>query len=223
MAEKGSPTPERELLKLIEEPGLSGKSPSTKARLKFLSLFSPDALKARFSYLKLKFKGGFSVKALTHLEFRFVNRALELFIFVLLFYLISNLMISIVSLNKKSSLEFQIKKTAAAVFPETSLLKVSSYYLEKARARDIFKMGLGSVSEAKDVSQVPVSKLAEAAQNLKLVGISWSEDPDVIIEDAKAGRAYFLKRGQTINDFIVKAVFKDKVVLSYQGEEIELR
>jgi type II secretory pathway component PulC len=224
MAEKGSSTPERELLRLIEEPGSADKIPRAKAKLKFLSLFSPPALKARFSYLKLKFKGGFSLKNLTHLEFRLVNRVLELFIFLLLFYLISSLIISVANLNKKSSLEFKIKKMASATgFSEVSLLKVSSYYLEKARARDIFKMGLGGVAEAKQVTRTPVSKIAEATQNLKLVGISWSEDPDVIIEDTKAGRAYFLKRGQTINDFTVKAVFRDKVILSYQGEEIELR
>jgi len=45
----------------------------------------------------------------------------------------------------------------------------------------------------------------------------------MIIEDTQAKRAYFLKRGQMINDFEVKAIFKDKVILSYQGEEIELR
>lgn len=224
MAEKGSPTPERELLKLIEEPGLAEKSPSAKVKLKFLSFFSPVALKARFSYFKLKFKGGFSLQKLIHLEFRVANRGLEFFIFLLLFYLISNTLISVVNLNRKSGLEFDIKKISApSSLPEVSLLKVASYYLEKARARDIFKMGLVSVADTKQVTETPTSKIAQAMQNLKLVGISWSEDPDAIIEDTQAGRAYFLKRGQMIKDFTVKAIFKDKVILSYQGEEIELR
>lgn len=182
--------------------------------LKFLVYFSPVALKARFSFLKAKLKGGFSFQNLAHLEIRAINRVLVFCIFI----------ISMINLNKRLSLEFKAKLAAApSALPETSLLKVASYYLEKARARDIFKMGLTSVANAQQISKAPISKIAEASQNLKLVGISWSEDLDVIIEDTQAKRAYFLKRGQMINDFEVKAIFKDKVILSYQGEEIELR
>ena len=224
MAEEGSLTPERELLKLIEEPGTKGKIFTAKARLKFFSLFSPVVLKARFSFLKAKLKGGLSLKRITHLEIRAINRALEFCIFILIFYLVGNLIISIISLNRKSSLAFEIKKgSPSSVITETSLLKVASYYLEKARARDIFKMGLTSVADAGQVAKASISEVAVLGQNLELVGISWSEDPDVIIEDTKLKKAYFLKRGQMVNDFEVKAIFKDKVILSYQGQEIELR
>ena len=225
MAEERSLTPERELLKLIEEPGATGKGPSTKRGLKFFNLFSPVALKARLSFLKAKFKGGLKPQSLINLEFRVVNRVLEFGIFLLLFYLVSNLVTSFVNLNRKSDLALKIKKSAASSeLPEVSLLKAASYYLEKARARDIFKMGLAtSTVEAQDSSAAPVSRIAEASKKLKLVGISWSKDPDAIIEDTKAEKAYFLKRGQVVDDFEVKAIFKDKVILSYQGEEIELR
>ena len=223
MAEEGSSTPERELLKLIEEPSAKVDVSSVKVRRNLFSLFSPVALKARFSFLKAKFKGILSLKRLTHLEFRIINRSVEACIFILIFYLVCNFIVSMINVNKKSSLEFEIKKFTASVLPETSLLKVVSYYLEKASARDIFKMGLTSVVDKEKVAKVSISKIAEASKNLKLVGISWSEDPDVIIEDTKAEMAYFLKKGQMINDFKVKAVFKDKVILSYQGEEMELR
>jgi type II secretory pathway component PulC len=56
------------------------------------------------------------------------------------------------------------------------------------------------------------------------VGISWSADPDVMIEDGKTQRTIFLKKGQLVdNEIRVEAVFKDKVILSYKGEEIELK
>ena len=83
-------------------------------------------------------------------------------------------------------------------------------------------MGVESVVEKK-VVKASTSRIAEASKNLKLVGISWSDDPDVIIEDTKAGMAYFLKKGQMINDLKLKEVFKDKVILGYQEEEVELR
>ena len=224
MAEERALTPERELLRLIEEPGVKEKIPRAKIRRKIFSLFSPIAFKARLSFLKTKFKGNFDLQRFIHLEIRVINRFLEITIFILIFYLVGNLTIAIINLDKKSGLGLEIKRTLTpSVFQQTSPLKIAAYYLEKARARDIFKMGLSGVADAKQIPKMPVSKIVEVSKNLKLVGISWSQDPDVIIEDTRAGRAYFLKRGQVINDFKVKAIFKDKVILRYQEEEIELR
>ena len=224
MAEEGSPTPERELLKLIEEPGAKAGLSQAKAQRDFFSLFSPVALKARFSFLKERFKGEAILQSLIHLEFRTINLFVEICIFALIFYLISNFIVSMININKKSSLELEIKEiTASSVLPETSLLKTASFYLEKARARDIFKMGITSVIDKPKAPKASTSRIVEASKNLKLVGISWSQDPDVIIEDTNLGMAYFLKRGQMINNLKVKAVFKDKVILSYEGEEVELR
>jgi len=224
MNEEKRLTPERELLKLIEEPiSQEGVSP-LKARRRFFSLFSPAALKARLSFWQAKFKAGISLQRLLQLEIKNINWSLEVLIFILIFYLVASFLISMINLNKSSSLDFKLKKiTASSLLPEASLLKAASSYLERARARDIFKMGLASLAEPQKAERVPISKIAEASQNLKLVGISWSEDPDVIIENTQEGKAYFLRRGQMINDFQVKAIFKDKVVLSYAGEEVELR
>lgn len=103
---------------------------------------------------------------------------------------------------------------------EGSAAKVVSYYLEKIRARDIFRMALAQqAGEAKQ----PSSKIVEVTQSLKLVGISWSDDPDAMIEDTQAQKTHFVKKGQMIGNLKVQAIFKDKVVLSYDGEEIELK
>ncbi|MFC1658262.1 hypothetical protein ACFL1D_02625 [Candidatus Omnitrophota bacterium] len=225
MAEKGPLTPERELLKLIESPSTGLKVTSGRARRNFSGLFSLSAIKARLSFFQAQFQGGFDFQRLVqHLEIKVINRSLEAFISVLIIYLVANFTISMINLNKSSSLTVEINKIAASSkLPEASLIKAGSYYLSKARARDIFKMGLTSVAELSESTEMPISKMLQASQNLQLVGISWSKDPDVIIEDTKVDRAYFLKRGQKINDLTVKAIFKDKVVLSYNEEEIELK
>lgn len=224
MAEERPLTPERELLKLIEEPGTKVSAPPVKTGRKFCSLFSPVVLKARFSFLKAKFKGNFNLQRLTQVEFRVINRSLESCILILIFYLVGSFIISMINLDRKSSLAFEIKKiTVPSVLPETSFLKAASYYLRYPKARDIFKMGKSRAADTEQVSEASISKIAQGRKNLKLVGISWSEDPDAIIEDTSSKRVYFLKRGQMINDFQVKAIFKDKVILSYQGEEIELK
>jgi hypothetical protein len=224
MAEKRPLTPERELLKLIEEPGIRVNASPTKTGRNLFSLFSPVVLKARFSFLKAKFKGGFNLQRLTPVEFRVINRSLELCIFISIFYLAASFIISMINLDRESSLAFEIKKiTASSVLPETSLLKVASYYLRNPKARDIFKMEKSHVAETEQVQKASISKIAQGKKNLKLVGISWSDAPDAIIEDASLKRVYFLKSGQMINGFQVKAILKDKVILGFQGEEIELR
>jgi hypothetical protein len=97
-----------------------------------------------------------------------------------------------------------------------------SVYLEKIRQRDIFSLGERTASFVAE-SRGPSSRIISATENLKLVGISWSNDPDAMIEDKKALRTFFVKRGQMIGYVKVQAIFKDKVILSYGGEEIELK
>ena len=110
---------------------------------------------------------------------------------------------------------------------KASILKAVSYYLEKARGRDIFQMVRDEEPRAKSVSRAnpPSQRITELIKNLRLVGISWSADPDVMIEDTNLQRTFFLKKGQIIENINVKveAVFKDKVVLTCEGEEAELR
>jgi hypothetical protein len=107
-----------------------------------------------------------------------------------------------------------------AAYKENSLLKPFSFYLEQVKKRDIFRMGQKLPQEGSDVIS---SKVAEASQNLKLVGISWSDLPDAMIEDTKAGKTYFVKKGQIVGDFVVEAIYKERVVLKYGAESIELR
>jgi hypothetical protein len=84
-------------------------------------------------------------------------------------------------------------------------------------------------SEAEEEVPAPAAEaLSEAqilAQQLGLVGIGWSDDPDVMVENTETKKIYFLKRGERIDGLIkVEAIFEDKVILTYDnGKEMELR
>ena len=214
-------TPEKQLLNLIEKPASAGSLHTAAIKYQGLRFLSLGALKGRIAFLKNKLKS-FNPKDLRELDIRVVNRMLNLLIFILVFYFIANLTSSVMHLNQPLELEPKIEKSSTAgTAALPSLLKAASYYLDKIRERDIFNMGAKRVA---DTAKGPSQKLLAATEKLKLVGIAWSPDPDVMIEDTVNQRTMFLKKGQMINNEVkVEAVFKDKVILSYQGEEVELK
>jgi len=219
-------TPEKQLLKLIEKP--MGQSSLHAAAIKYhgLSLFSLGALKGRFAFFKNRFKLDFKSAELRQLDVKALNQILKFCVLLLACYFVINVSVSAVHLKKGVSLEAKIEKIPEAKpFQMASLLKSVSYYLEKARERDIFRIGIRkSELEAGMFTKGPSQRILEVTQDLRLVGISWSGDPDVMIEDTKNKRTIFLKKGQMVNNEIkLEAVFRDKVILSYGGEEIELR
>lgn len=226
MAEARPTTPEKQLLRLIEDPKSNMASIQAQAvKHHSLSLFSFGAWLGRISFFKEVFKKWFQGIRPQQLDIKLVNKILGLFIFILAFYFISNLFSSLINLKKPSHLELKPQEGASLAGAQQAsfLKKAASYYLEKVRGRDIFKMGAKKSTVAEAPSKGPSSRIIEAAQHLKLVGISWSNDPDAMIEDSKALRTFFVKRGQMIGEVKVQAIFKDKLILSYAGEEIELR
>ncbi len=226
MAEERNLTPEKQLLKLIEDPKSKATIAMEAQAVKYNSFLSLGAWLGRFSFFKEKtgkwFKSG---RHQNPDNIRMINQILALVIAVTLVYFIFNLFISLSKMHKTPNLQFKMPDTVKQVpLKESSLLRNTSYYLEKVRQRDIFKMGsIGSSSAGDAAKREAISKIMELSQNLKLVGISWSDDPDAMIEDTKAARTFFIKRGQMVGDLKVQAIFKDKVVLSYGKEEVDLR
>jgi type II secretory pathway component PulC len=71
--------------------------------------------------------------------------------------------------------------------------------------------------------------LTEVVKDLKLVGIIWSANPEVMIENAKDSRTYTLKKGESFNNgqFKVKEISRNSAVLEVTTEtgsgEYEIR
>lgn len=229
MAQERYVSPEKQLLKLIEnskskESGAAGYA----IRHRGLSLFSIAAWTGRFSFFRESFaKWGFR-----SLDIKAVNNILALCVFALAFYFISNFFAATVNLKKPVDFKIEGRDEVkyGSVEEFKGFKKPASYYLENARQRNIFKIGAkGKAKEEAGAAETeakpgaPSSRIIEVSSNLKLVGISWSSDPDAMIEDAKALRTFFVKKGQMVGELRVEAIFKDKIVLSYDGEEIELK
>lgn len=59
-------------------------------------------------------------------------------------------------------------------------------------------------------------------KNLNLLGIVSGQKQQVIIEDKKLKKTYFLYQGDYIGEIKIEAIYSDKVVLEYKGEQVHL-
>ncbi|MBI4550621.1 MAG: hypothetical protein HY714_06810 [Candidatus Omnitrophica bacterium] len=84
--------------------------------------------------------------------------------------------------------------------------------------RDLFnRAGTGQgVGEVK-------KPLRERVRNFRLKGIALFTVPEGIVEDAATGRSVFVKEGERLGGALVTDIKEESVVLSYDGEELELK
>lgn len=234
MAENKSTTPEQQLLKLIEgqKPGAPGEAPAKgsssgkRPKGRGLSLGNlAGRLLGSFSFWKRrsgkKRAPHARVSAFSLAE---VNKALVAAAVLLLIYVVFDAAASARNLQRPPSFapmkDLRPKQVKQGVAP----LEETSYYLQKVSARDIFREGKKELPQQAAPAPVSVTESAEAVQSLALVGISWSSNPDAIIEDKSKQRTYFVKRGQDVGEGVkVEAIFKDHVVVTYEDREYELR
>jgi len=99
-------------------------------------------------------------------------------------------------------------------------LEAFTVYQDAVRKRDIFNPVTQNVSASAGIGKT--AQFQEITKDLSLVGIYWGASPEAMIEDTAAKKTYFLKRGDEVKGIIIKEILKDRVVLQYRNEEIEL-
>lgn len=229
MADKNI-SPEKRLLNIIEGEGNDAETGKPLRANRARKLFSLSALKGKISFLKAhRLKEPIKIPKLAFNLGSF-NLLMQLCIVVLVIYLGMSVKVEFSRLLKHNwdDNALQGPVISADVKAVASLLQSDSYYLNKVKSRNLF----GFADEPKENKKVDFketekknepSELEKIAKNLKLVGISWSSDPDAIIEDEKAQKTYFVKTGHKINEIVVQAIYQDKVILHYKSQEVELR
>jgi len=228
MAENESITPEKQLLKLIENPKTKEvRRQSTKRATG--KWFSFGAFQGRLAFWK-----GFSSKKVSSLKkgakspsgIRQLNLGLKVLALCLGGYLIYSVVDNASALEKASNLIIDKGKRLPVVEEEVSSIKGLSYYLDRVNARDIFNF---EEIKQEDVAKPVVKtaprpeKVSAVAQDYSLVGIAWSKNPEAMIENKKLTRTYFVKRGDVVDEGVkVVAIFRDRVVMNVGDEEFEL-
>ena len=227
MAETRRSTPEKQLLNFIESEGAKGADAHARPpRQLRTGIVSPGAWRGRLLFLKDAIVKRAMAQGFTGLDIKAVNNVLALSTAALIGYMGLTVYQGVRYLGGAAGQAAGMKEIQdAGAFPDTSPLRAITYYVDGVMERNIFKMGrTGLEAETPEIIVEPAGeRLFDLSQNLRLVGISWSDEPDAMIEDTESMRTFFVKRGQMVGKLKVQAILKDKVILSYEGAEVELK
>ena len=222
-------TAEQKLLKLIEasSPGATVVQPSGQEVASQMAQAvrgqSPAASMPGFLRSILGFgKSGSSAFAF---GLREINHVLLGIIAVIFVFLGIDFLNGMKSLQKKIDLAVDNNraKTSSNIILAAKSLED---YLSPIENRNIFQpFEKKAVEEKSDVPQEN-KKISAMAEKLKLVGVSWfdsAETASVMIEDKDKGTTYYVRQGEKVNDLTVKTIYTDRVVLTYEDEEITIK
>jgi hypothetical protein len=131
-----------------------------------------------------------------------------------------------------------ISKSNAAYFTPADAAAIAKF-ISTGQAQGLLRKNIGGESLRRDfflpanlkvgnITAQESSDILEGLKDFKLVGIIWSKDPEVMIENSKDLRTYTLKSGESFNEqFRVKEILRNSVILEVnlgsQAQEYELR
>ncbi|HPN72952.1 MAG TPA: hypothetical protein PKZ41_03045, partial [Candidatus Omnitrophota bacterium] len=226
MVQRKPITSEKQLLSLIENPEGPNelKMRARAVRRGSSPLFSAAVLRERFFFLTENLKKVLSPAGLKRLaEKNLINRVLFFGALLAASYAIADFSYLLNYSDRMEDLEARRYEKSGFDFSAKPFSddKGEEYYLKKTAERNIFRMGYKApepepeVPVERETRYSPVPAITEMTQDLRLVGISWSERPDALIEDSKAFRTFFVREGQMIGEVKVEQILKDRVVLRY--------
>ncbi|MFC1704075.1 hypothetical protein ACFL1E_04765 [Candidatus Omnitrophota bacterium] len=204
--------PEEKLLNLIRrkrKPKEAAGKDSVKADM-YISHLKTTYQKARPS------EGSIRKEEIGIAKFKIVQKALIVVIVVSFIYILF-VFLTPFGLESKQPVVTEVEPESTQVQIETA--QPFSYYSEQFEKRDIFKSRFFDTGDLESYGTDNLEKLLSA---IKVVGIIVDETPQVIIEDTKEKKTYFLNEGDFFNQFLVEEIQEGKAILSLEGEQIEL-
>ncbi len=205
-------TPEEKLLRIIESPGEAPRNlPRARMDIHTSGLF----LKTWLAHSRNRFKKTITLRA--------VNQAILALCALTTLYLVFDFLMGMPNSSMIQRLEKTAKKAGVGNI-SIEALNPLSLYLNEVSQHNIFSLPEPPPVEEAVTQQPAVSEtLKNMVQTFRVVGIIWSDVPQVMIEDSKEGRTYSLTRGSLLKGVRVKDILRDRVILSYDNQEIELR
>lgn len=226
MAEPNDPlTPEKRLLKLIEEPE-SEAAKKEQTALQRKTFFSLSALRGRLAFAREQWAAVFGRRR-EPLALRQINQILKVVNVGLAGCLLLVLLYEARVLEHEYRSYFSVSQKSMAEVPPSGGRKVDPFLFEEAQKQNVFLPLTQRLEKQAAEPDSPSLKLVELAKDLKLAGISVNPDNDAstfcMIEDVTKGTTQFLRMGDSIAGMKVAKIDSDGVVLKQRDEEIVLR
>lgn len=217
MNPKDELTPEEKLLRLIRH---SGKKPPKEQLMSRNSDSRDTPFKSAsplIDFKKSKFKESRILFAqIKSVNFVLINRLILWVIFVALAFFVWELYFNQTDIHTPIDYSYRQKE----VPPEQREVKPLSYYIEEISKRDLFKAGL---QKAESKHAVPASlTFKELIKDFSLLGIVSGDKPQVIIEDKKLNKTYFLYKGDFLGEIKIEEIHPERVILEFRGERVSL-
>ena len=207
-------SPEEKLLNLIrkrrkpKEEKLAKKSPKSDLYLSHL----------KSSYQKQRFPVSSEDKTINVSKFKFVKKIL-FFVIILSFICILYIISTSTNYRNLKSASTRDKSADSSTTLELTEPKPYMHYSQQFNKRDIFKSRFLGGDDIGAYSSAGTERLLKT---IKVVGIILDDIPQVIIEDTKEKKTYFLNKGDFFNQFLVEDILEGKAILSLDGEKVEL-
>lgn len=150
-------------------------------------------------------------------NFTLVNRLVLLATFIILLLFCYDLYFTERGIQKRLH---KINHPQENYYSEGRNIMPLSYYEEEIARRNIFKKDLSERISDKAVMAGPAFK--EIVKDFRLIGIVKGDNPQVIIEDVKSGKTYFLYPGDYLGEIKIEEIYADKAVLEFKEERINL-
>ncbi|HQP91089.1 MAG TPA: type II secretion system protein N [Candidatus Omnitrophota bacterium] len=214
-------TPEEKLLRMIETP--QGGPPPRPMNQRHRSL---QDLTLNWKFLYEKYSKVIKERYQDYVNFRTGNILLFSICAVATIYFALDFILGAPRANAISQIQTSAKKIDMGDLSLEELAPLSIFTQEISQ-RNIFALPEAevktAVTQSAEQTQTTAEVAADATADLKLVGIIWSDIPQAMIEDSKEQRTHLVSRGNTIKDARVKEILKDRVILSYDSQDVELR
>jgi len=206
---KKKETPEEKLLRLIETPTENIKDSKIIKRGFRFDL----AWIKKIGRIKERFKPSlFNLKN--------INRVLVVLSFIITAYLIFDFIKERPDINQiySSDVLLEERRQEARIASRTPALNLSDY-LSEIDKRDIFHfIPVKKEEKILTAKEILISRIS----NLKLVGIIWGKSPQAMIENTAENKTLLLNQGDNIGELKIKQILRDRVILGYEDQEMEL-
>lgn len=198
-------TPEEELLRLIENPANDTKEPKAFKK----------GFRLNFSWIKKVLHPSFSPASF---NLKNINKGLLVLSLVMAIYLIFDFIKGRPDLSQIYASNIVGHKPEAKASGKTQIMNLPDV-LSTVEKRDFFHFVPIKKEEA-----IPTAKeaMVSLASNLKLVGIIWGKSPQAMVEDKQENKTLLLNQGDAIGKLKIKEILRDRVILGYEDQEMEL-